>query len=360
MGLPDISIEFRTRGLTAVKRSRKGVVALILKDDTKPAQLTTVYNSSTEVEAEDWTEENLNYIKMAFRGIPRRLIVERIATTATDYNDALNRLKNKRWNRMAVPGIAQEDVEDIATFIKEQRSVNKKTFKAVLPHSLADDMGIENYTTEDNKTTDGQFYTASQFTARIAGEISGIPIDRSATYEVLTDVVSVRNHADPDGNIDNGQLILINDGEKIKIGRGINSKTTVTAVEGKEFKKIRVVESVDLMLDDIRDVFNDHYVGKVVNIYDNKLLFIAAVNAYFKLLEGDYILDPEYGNKAAIDLEAQTNYLKSEGYLTSDGRAVEDMTEEEILKANTDDKVFIAANVKFTDTMEDLGFKIYL
>ena len=109
---------------------------------------------------------------MAFRGIPRKMIVERIATTAKDYNEALNRLKNKRWNRMAVPGIAQEDVEDIATFIKEQRNVNKKTFKAVLPHSLADNMGIENYTTEDNKTTDGKVYTASQFTARIAGEIS--------------------------------------------------------------------------------------------------------------------------------------------------------------------------------------------
>ena len=64
MGLPDISIEFRTRGLTAVKRSRKGVVALILKDDTKPAQLTTIYDSSTDVEAADWSEENLNYIKI--------------------------------------------------------------------------------------------------------------------------------------------------------------------------------------------------------------------------------------------------------------------------------------------------------
>ena len=59
MGLPDINIEFRTRGLTAVKRSRKGVVALILKDDTKAAQLTTVYESSTDVEAEDRREFKL-------------------------------------------------------------------------------------------------------------------------------------------------------------------------------------------------------------------------------------------------------------------------------------------------------------
>ena len=35
MGLPEIVIEFRTKGVTAVKRSARGIVAVILKDDTE-------------------------------------------------------------------------------------------------------------------------------------------------------------------------------------------------------------------------------------------------------------------------------------------------------------------------------------
>ena len=35
MGLPEILIEFKAKAETAVKRSENGIVALILRDDTK-------------------------------------------------------------------------------------------------------------------------------------------------------------------------------------------------------------------------------------------------------------------------------------------------------------------------------------
>ena len=35
MGLPEINIMFKTKGLTAIKRSERGIVAVILKDDTE-------------------------------------------------------------------------------------------------------------------------------------------------------------------------------------------------------------------------------------------------------------------------------------------------------------------------------------
>lgn len=170
----------------------------------------------------------------------------------------------------------------------------------------------------------------------------------------------IKEHEDPDADIDNGELILVNDGEKIKIGRGVNSLTTTTATKGEEFKKIKIVDSVDLMRDDIRDTFETHYVGKVNNTYDNKILFLAAVNAYFRELERDDILDPAYRNIAEINIDAQRNYLASKEYTTSDGRGVEDMTEQEIKEANTGSKVFAKAKVKFIDTMEDLEFYIYM
>ena len=35
MGLPEILIEFKQRAETAVQRSQNGIVAMVLKDDTK-------------------------------------------------------------------------------------------------------------------------------------------------------------------------------------------------------------------------------------------------------------------------------------------------------------------------------------
>ena len=56
-----------------------------------------------------------------------------------------------------------------------------------------------------------------------------------------------------DTAIDAGKFVLYNDGEKIKgVARGVNS--LVTTVEGKldSFKKIKIIEAMDLMHDDIK------------------------------------------------------------------------------------------------------------
>ena len=41
MGLPEIIIEFKTKGVTAIKRSARGIVAIVLKDDTEEGQANT-------------------------------------------------------------------------------------------------------------------------------------------------------------------------------------------------------------------------------------------------------------------------------------------------------------------------------
>lgn len=358
MGLPEVLIEFRTKGTSAIQRSSKGIVAMVLKDNTGTFD-TKIYRSIEEVDSADWTEANKDYIDKVFMGTPTRVIVERIAADAVDYNTALARLKNKKWNYLTIPGITSEEITNIATWIKTQRNTNKKTFKAVLPNIVADDEGIINFTTTEISVGDKK-YTTTEYTARLAGLFAGMPFDRSSTYYALNEVTNIKEHEDPDADIDAGQLVLVNDGEKIKIGRGVNSLTTLTASKGEEFQKIKIVDAVDLMRDDIRDTFEENYVGKVNNTYDNKILFLAAVNEYFRELEKDDILDSAYGNIAEINIEAQRNYLAGKGYTTSDGRSVEDMTEQEIKEANTGSKVFAKASVKFIDTMEDIEFYIYM
>ncbi|WP_427340648.1 phage tail sheath C-terminal domain-containing protein [Caloranaerobacter sp. DY30410] len=351
MGLPRINIEFSGKAVSAVERSARGIVALILKDngnfDTKE------YKSIEEINADDWTTDNIDYIKKTFMGRPSKVICERIDTSATDYNAALDRLKNKKWNYLAIPGIAADDTTAIATWIKTQRDNNKKTFKAVLPNHAADHEGIINFTTADIKTVD-KTYTTAEYCCRIAGILAGLPFTRSATYYVLDEVESITESTDPDADIDNGQLILINDGEKIKIGRGVNSLVSTTTEKTEDFKKIKIVEVMDMIKDDIRDTFNNYYVGKVPNIYDNQVLFFTSVNAYFKELANQEILDPNFRNKADVDIRAQRLVWESMGVDTS--RLNDQQVKEKTFRSN----VYVKANIKIVDAMEDLEFSIFI
>ncbi|WP_432662438.1 phage tail sheath C-terminal domain-containing protein [Wukongibacter baidiensis] len=357
MGLPEILINFKTQGTTAIERSARGIVALILKDDTKAFD-TKVYKSIAEVDAADWTADNKDYIEKTFMGTPSQVIVERIATSDTDYANGLVRLKNKKWNYLAIPGIASGDVANIISWVKTERDTNKKTYKAVLPNAVADHEGIINFATEgivvavDDTTT--KTYSASQYTGRIAGILAGLPFTRSATYYDLSEVESITEATDPNADIDSGKLILINDGTKIKIGRGVNSLTTTTGTKGEEFKKIKIVDAVDLVRDDIRNTFDGSYVGKITNSYDHKVLFLSAVNAYFEELERSEVLDNAFDNKAEIDTESQRTYLMSKGV------DVDALKEQEIKEYNTGSKVFASARVKFLDAMEDLQMEIFM
>jgi len=349
MGLPQILIEFKTKGTTAVKRSARGIVALILKDDTDTSFTSKTYRSIDEIGENEWKPENKDYIEKTFMGAPSMVLVERVAATAENFGEALQRLENKKWNYLAVPEVG-EQAAAVGSWIIGERG-NKKTFKAVLPDSDSNNEGIINFATADI-TAGGKTYSTAEYCARIAGILAGMPFSRSATYYALSEVESIMESTEPDEDIDGGKLILVNDGEKIKIGRAVNSLVTVTAEKGEDFKKIKIMDAVDLVRDDIRDTFDGGYVGNVVNSYDNKVLFLAAVNAYFKELTRMDVLDPEYDNLASIDVEAQRSYLAGRGI------DVSGMDEQQIKEANTGSLVFAAAAVKFLDAMEDLKFTV--
>lgn len=347
MGLPNINIVFKTKGVTAIKRSERGIVALVIKDDTEGGKPMEVFKSVTDIDFTKFTKRNYEYLKLIYEGAPSKVVVIRLGTSSTDYTAALTQLANLKWNYLTIPSIDTENLTFVSAWIKEQRA-KQKTFKAILPKCVADHEGIINFTTDEIESTlsETKFSTA-EYCARIAGVLAGLPLSRSATYFVFPDIISAAVPDDPDERIDKGELIITFDSENYKIGRGVNSLTTFTTEHGEEFSKIKIMEGVDLYNDDIRSTFEDYYIGKYRNDYDNKQAFVAAVNAYNKALEGD-VLDRSYDNKTSIDVEAQRQYLEGKGIDTS---AMDDVA---VAMANTGARVFVAGNIKFVDAMEDL------
>lgn len=349
MGLPEVNIIFSSLAVTAVQRSQRGVVALILKDDTG-AFTSKEYRAVTEVQSGDWTAANADFIEHAFLGGPSRVIVERLPVNAANYSAALTRLAVKRWNYLAIPGIVTADVAAVATQIKAWRDTNKKTFKAVLPNNTGDHIGIINFATSGIKVG-ANTYTAADYSGRIAGILAGMPLTRSATYYVLPEVEAITESTDPDGDIDAGKLILVNDGDKIKIGRGVNSLTTLSGGKSVDWQKIKIVEGHDLIQEDITSTFNDQYVGQINNSYDNQAIFLTAINAYANSLKGD-VLDPAGDNTVGVDIEAQRQAWEAIGTDTS-------VWDDNKVKSQAfQSKVFIAGSFKFLDAAEDLTFKI--
>lgn len=347
MGLPEVIVDFRTKSTTAIQRSGRGVVALILRDTKTGIK---EYRGIDQVKTTDFEPKNVDYIKKAFMGAPYKVLVVAIGTSA-EVGTGLDQIKTMRWNYLAMPEHTVDEGTTIATWIKTKRGTDKKTFKAVLSKNVADHEGIINFTS-NNIVATGKTYTSAEYTARIAGILAGLSLARSATYVVLPEVESFTEIADMDAAIDAGELILMDDGEKIKIARGVNSLTTFTAEKSQEFSKIKIVEGLDLISDDIRSTFNDQYIGKVINDYNNKMLFVTSVNAYFKALVDEYVLDGSVENRADVDVQSNEQYLNERGVDTSS------YTETMLRKANTGSKVFLEAQAKLVDCMEDLFFYI--
>lgn len=56
LGLPNFNFIFQSKGVSAIERSARGIVAVILKDDTEGEEQ-NVYNKVDDVDFTQWTED---------------------------------------------------------------------------------------------------------------------------------------------------------------------------------------------------------------------------------------------------------------------------------------------------------------
>lgn len=353
MAFPKVSVVFKGVASSAIVRGNRGVVALVLKD-TKAG----VYNieSASDIPS-TLNAGNKKYIQDAFIGgqnAPKKVIAVVITTGSSDYNGALSTLATLTFDYLAIPEIGTSDVQTVASWVKDQRDNKRKKIKAVLPKCEADHEGIINFATE-NIVVGGQTYTATKYTARIAGILAGTPMNSSVTFFTLPEVDDVPAMTDDekDAAVDAGKLIIVNDGRKCKIARGVNSLVSTSESKPEEFKKIKLVDILDLLSDDIRFTAEDNYIGKVTNNYDNTCVLITAINSYFEELEGQNLLAKGY-NKCEYDLDAKIAYLKSTGKYN------ESLKDHELRQLPSGDKVFLKASIRPLDVMEDIVVNISL
>ena len=385
MGAPSIDISFIEKGISAIKRGERGIVMLWVKD-TLPAPainpVTVVTENDIPAGLSDATVEQVKLAMIGYTNAPKKVLVYSMgiakdaeeAAVDTGYKKAMTAAETIRFDYLTIPTVETDGKgQDIASWVKTMRGAKKKKIKAVLPNVAADNEGIINFTTEKSiktetatgkdgkKTTVDIIYTAEQYCARIAGLIAGTPMTIACTYAPLPELSDCTRLTDNDTPIDKGEFIIFYDGEKVKVVRGVNSFVTTIDGKGDSFKKIKIVEAMDMINDDIVKTAQDSYLGKYANTYSNKCLLITAISSYFAQLKRDDIVS---SYSVGLDAEAIRIYLKGRGLQATldDGtiKDVDECSDEEIITADTGASVFLTGNVKILDAIEDIKMPIYI
>lgn len=383
LGMPSVNIAFEEAGIEAIERSKRGIVALILEEpqDTITKLLTDhtgtdnstikaitnpfVIYTTDDIPSE-LTDNNKDYIKKCLLGYtktPYRVRVylqatgdEKSASDADKFSATLKKLATDRFDYLAIPTIADAQLETVAAWVKTNRENKFKKIKAVLPNYDADYEGIINFG-NTSIVTKTKTYTPAEYTARIAGLIAGTPMTISATYAPLSEVIDCDKHDldENDEKVNKGQFFIWFDGEKFKMSRAMNSLVTTTQGKLEAYQTIKTVDIMDMMYDDIRQTAQDYYIGKYTNDYDNKCLLMSAIMGYFKELEQGRLLQKDYST-IDINVEKVKNYQLEHGLYSKEELA--DMTEQEIKQLDTKKQVFLTAKIKILDAMEDIDLPI--
>lgn len=249
----------------------------------------TAYWTLAEVSEEDYSPADYRLLKLAFQAGPSRVLVLRASGQEAE---AFALLEMVKYDWLAAPGLDQ----DKAISLIKGRRAKGVGVKLVAANALSPDHeGIVNLCASDLVLTDGPI-EARDYAVRVAGLLAALTLTRSATYAALPEVVSSAAAEDPDKAVDAGKLILVRGQDGYKQGRGVNSFVSTTVDKATPFQKIKIMEGIDLIRTDIARAFENSYIDRVLNDYDNKLLLVTAINAYPHGLEGD-VLDKTADNR---------------------------------------------------------------
>lgn len=372
---PEINISFIERAKSAIARGSRGIVLLGVRDTFAMSManpVTVMGHGDIPSGISDGTREQVKLALIGYQTTPIKVLVYGmgIDDEAEDedeaYAAALKAWENIKFDYLAIPTVATDGKQqEVAAWVKAMRA-RKKRIKAVLPHTSADHEGIINYTidknvyAEDVARKDGSVervtteYNCEQYCGRIAGLIAGTPLRISATYAPMPELDDCTRLEDIDTPVGRGEFIIFYDGEKVKTVRAVNSFVTTTQEKGDSYKKIKIVDVMDLIADDITRTAQDTYLGKFPNSYDNKCVLIAAIRGYLERLSMAELIDTDY--EVAFDTDALRTYHMDRGKYTVEQLAAMDDTA--IAKLDTGPRVFLKGHVAIFDAMEDIDLPI--
>lgn len=366
-GLSDTEVDQIKLALKGYEGTSPAKVIVYCMD--KPVQYTETYLNTLTLDQLKAIETEYGYTVPSGDTLSthiQNILTKQVTKIAPAYEAALAAMFNVKFNYIVFTTLANDaSVATLASTIIDWIDERGESFRSkVILHGTTNSYNNEHVIVNYSGATVAETvsrggvdtvveteYTNDQFCARIAGLLAATPVERSATYAVIEEAVACTTPDDLDAGVGDGLFFLMFDGEKVKVCRAVNSFTTTTETKGESFKKIRIVDIMDTIYNDIRGLTEDQYIGKYPNTYDNKNILITSIDEYLNELTRHNMIN---GHTVEIDVNAQREYLKEAG------KPVEEMAENEIKEANTGSKVFLTGTINILDAIEDIDWTIYI
>lgn len=182
-------------------------------------------------------------------------------STGEKHQDFLNKLEAYSFNTLGCLNKTSEITALYVAYTKRLRDEQGVKFQTVLYNTSANYEGIINLKNKATEDETGLIYW-------ITGTIAGCAINASNTNKVYDGEYEVdTNYTQSELKecIKNGELVLHNVGNEVRILTDINSLVDTTKEKGEDFKSNQTIRVLDQIATDIASAFNDKYLGKIQN-----------------------------------------------------------------------------------------------
>lgn len=306
---PGLYINFQNAAAAQISGGARGVVAIPLRTYSGgTAVAKTLYTVENEKEASDlFGAANIASIKFALQAGAKQVLVYTQPTYASgtyaqDMIDMRTAFDAYPFNVFVVDGndtnLTATEQDNILTWCKTNKADGKHftvVFGAVPATASTDDQSSATGDTRSIRLADdysvnlisgvvinGASYTSHQYASYIAGLIAGTAINKSITYAVVpvADVTKRLTNAQIKTSLSKGSLVLVNDGEKVKVEQGVTTGVS----------KIRTIRARQAIATDITKTASDNYIGKLNNNADGQATLLAAIKSYLEKLEDNNVL----------------------------------------------------------------------
>ena len=291
--LPGAYLNFRTNAPLSITPGDRGIVVLLQEMSVGVAgEMYTISAIDQSKYPEGATAADKLLVNEALKGASKVIVYNLGAEHVAGVIDtALATLMTEDFNVLVYPydGVTYDaNKATIATWIGVMRGEEGVSIQGVMANYVADSEAIINVA-QGVKLSDGTELTPAQCTAWVGGVTAGANINLSNTgrkYIGAIDAVPRMTKTEMETAITAGEWIFkVDTAQNVTAVYDINSLTTTTVDKGKQFTKNRVIRTIDGINNDITEIFESNYVGKVNNNADGRSLLRASLIEYFNALQ---------------------------------------------------------------------------
>ncbi|HIW31213.1 MAG TPA: phage tail sheath family protein [Candidatus Paenibacillus intestinavium] len=206
-----------------------------------------------------------------------------------DFSAALTAFEAYPFNVLGVPLDDTPSKQLAVAFVKRQREEEGKKLQAVLiNYPSADYEGIISLR-NGIVTADGLQVPPSSLVWEIAAMQASDHINESLTYTTIPNAVDAfprLTNSETIAALKNGELVITALNGSAVIEQDINTLRSFTTDRSKAFSKNRVIRILDSIGNDVKQIFEQFYIGKVSNDADGRALLQGEIVSYLQKLQG--------------------------------------------------------------------------